>query len=193
LKGRLQFPPSERVFNIVDLKLNLSTPRIEIDYSGLSDGEHQFIQIFGTALLFSEPGTLFLFDEPESHFNPEWRTKFNLILNRLPNASRQEYVISTHSPFIVSGSRMGNVYKFTRTGAEIRIDPVKFETYGASFDDLLKKLFSIDSLIDQSARKELEEIIQEGNVEKMQAAVEDFAESKEKRRLYEALIRKEGA
>ena len=195
-KGALErppsVPPSDRVFNIFDLTLRLSEPAVEIDYSGLSDGEHQFIQVFGTALLFSAPGTLFLFDEPESHFNPEWRTKFNLILNRLPNASRQEYVISTHSPFIVSGSRMGNVYKFTRTGGDISCAPVTFETYGAAFDDLLKKLFSVNSLIDQSAREELEEIIKEGDVGKMQDAVEDFAESKEKRRLYEALIKKEG-
>jgi restriction system-associated AAA family ATPase len=196
-KGALErppsVPPSDRVFNIVDLKLNLSAPRIEIDYSGLSDGEHQFIQVFGTALLFCEPGTLFLFDEPESHFNPEWRTKFNLILNRRPNANHQEYVISTHSPYVVSGSRKGNVYKFTRTGGDVRCDPVTFETYGASFDDLLKQLFSITSLIDQSAREELEQIIKEGDIGKMQDAVEDFAESKEKRRLYEALIQKEEA
>ena len=86
---------------------------------------------------------------------------------------------------------MGNVYKFTRAGAETSVNPVDFETYGASFDDLLKKLFSINSLIDASAREELEEIIEEGDLDKMQDAVEDFAESKEKRRLYEAIIKRE--
>lgn len=194
-KGALErppsVPPSDRVFNIAELKLKLSSPEIEIDYSGLSDGEHQFIQVFGTALLFSEPGTLFLLDEPESHFNPEWRTKFNSTLNRLPNGNRQEYIISTHSPFIVSGSRQGNVYKFTRTGARVQCEPINFETYGASFDVLLKKLFSIDSLIDESARKDLEDIINRGDPAEMQKAVSDFAESREKRRLYEAIIRKE--
>ena len=184
-------PPSDRVFNVVDLKVNLSTPSIEIDYSGLSDGEHQFIQVFGTALLFSEPGTLFLFDEPESHFNPEWRTKFNLILNRLPNCGRQEYVISTHSPFVVSGSRQENVYKFTRSGGSVTCERVDFETYGAAFDVLLKRLYSVNSLIDQSAREDLEQIIKRGNVEEMKKAVEEFAESKEKRRLYEAIIQKD--
>jgi restriction system-associated AAA family ATPase len=184
-------PPSDRVFDIVDLKVNLSVPRIEIDYSGLSDGEHQFIQVFGTAMLFSDPGTLFLLDEPESHFNPEWRTKFNLILNALRNSSRQEYIISTHSPFIVSGSRKSNVYKFERDAAKIKFDPVDFETYGASFDVLLKKLFSVDSLIDQSAKQELQEIIIRGKVQEMKAAVGEFAESKEKRKLYEAIITKE--
>jgi type I restriction enzyme S subunit len=194
-KGALErppsVPPSDRVFDIVDLKLNLSVPPIEIDYSGLSDGEHQFIQVFGTAMLFSAPGTLFLLDEPESHFNPGWRTKFNLILKALPNATRQEYVISTHSPFIVSGSRKSNVYKFERNDAKITFAPVDFETYGASFDVLLKKLFSIDSLIDQSAKEELQEIIKRGKVQEMKTAVGEFAESKEKRKLYEAIITEE--
>ena len=184
-------PPSDRVFNVIDLKVKLSTPLIEIDYSGLSDGEHQFIQVFGTALLFSDPGTLFLFDEPESHFNPEWRTKFNLILNRLPNCGRQEYIISTHSPFVVSGSRQENVYKFNRSGGSVSFEPVDFETYGATFDVLLKKLYSVNSLIDQSARADLEQIIKRGNVQEMRKAVEEFAESKEKRRLYEAILQKD--
>ena len=26
-------------------------------------------------------GTLFLFDEPETHFNPDWRSKFVSIIN----------------------------------------------------------------------------------------------------------------
>lgn len=184
-------PPLDRIFNIVDVKLQLSEPEIEIDYSGLSDGEHQLVQVFGTALLFNEPGSLFLFDEPESHFNPEWRTKFNSILNGLPNARCHEYVISTHSPFVVSGSRRSNVYKFTRKGANVKCEPIGFETYGASFDFLLKKLFSVESLIDESARTELEAILKRGDKEEMEAAVDDFAESREKRRLYEALINKE--
>lgn len=194
-KGTLERPPSvppkDRIFNISDLKLNLSAPAITIDYSGLSDGEHQFIQVFGTVMLFNEPGSLFLFDEPESHFNPEWRTRFNVILNSLPNAKLHEFMISTHSPFLVSGSRGCNVFKFERKDANVGCKPVDFETYGASFDYLLNKLFGIESMIDQSARAELEEIIRGGNKEAMEIALGDFAESREKRRLYQALIEKE--
>lgn len=194
-KGTLERPPSvppkDRIFNISDLKLNLSTPSITIDYSGLSDGEHQFIQVVGTVLLFNQPGSLFLFDEPESHFNPEWRTRFNVILNSLPNAGLHEFMISTHSPFLVSGTRGCNVFKFERKDANVGCKPVDFETYGASFDYLLNKLFGIESMIDQSARAELEEIIRSGNKEAMESALGDFAESREKRRLYQALIEKE--
>jgi restriction system-associated AAA family ATPase len=194
-KGALErppsVPPSDRVFDIKHLKLRLSEPDMEIDYSGLSDGEHQFMQVFGTVLLFNAPGSLFLFDEPESHFNPEWRTKFNLILDRLPNADRQEYIISTHSPYLVSGAREWNVFKFVRAGSVVSFEPVKFETYGAPFDQLLKNLFSISTTIDESARAELQEIISRNREDEMKSAVDEFAESKEKRRLYEAILRKE--
>jgi type I restriction enzyme S subunit len=183
-------PPKDRLFDVAEVKVKLSAPEMTIDYSGLSDGEHQFIQVFGTVLLFSEPGTLFLLDEPESHFNPEWRTKFNNILNEIPNTSSHEFVISTHSPYIVSGSKGTNVFKFKRNGSEVECKPIDFETYGASFDTLLKKLFSIDSLIDESAREELQSIIESGDLGKMEEAAGDFAESREKRKLYEAIIKK---
>lgn len=193
--GTLERPPvvpsKDRLFDVAEVKVKLSTPNKVIDYSGLSDGEHQFIQVFGTVLLFNEPGSLFLLDEPESHFNPEWRTKFNNVLNGIPNADTHEFIISTHSPYIVSGSKGTNVYKFTRNGSEVECQQVDFETYGASFDVLLKKLFSIDSLIDESAREELETIVQSGDLEQMEEAVGDFAESREKRRLYEAIIKKQ--
>jgi ABC-type multidrug transport system ATPase subunit len=193
--GTLERPPvvapKDRLFDVADVKVKLSKPKKVIDYSGLSDGEHQFIQVFGTVLLFNQPGTLFLLDEPESHFNPEWRTKFNNILNGIQNASTHEFVISTHSPYIVSGSRGSNVYKFTRNGSEIDCKPIDFETYGASFDSLLKKLFSIDSLIDESAREEMQSILERSDLEEMEDAIEGFAESREKRRLYEAIIKKQ--
>jgi|GEM_PF-75811 len=194
-KGTLERPPvvapKDRLFDVSDVKVKLSNPKIAIDYSGLSDGEHQFIQVFGTVLLFSEPGTLFLLDEPESHFNPEWRTKFNSVLNEIPNASTHEFIISTHSPYLVSGSKGENVYKFTRKGGQIDCQRIDGETYGASFDSLLKKLFSIDSLIDVGARNEMEAILKRGDLEEMEEAVEGFAESKEKRKLYQAIIEKQ--
>ena len=182
-KGALErppsVPPSDRVFDIKNLKLRLSEPDIEIDYSGLSDGEHQFMQVFGTVLLFNAPGSLFLFDEPESHFNPEWRTKFNLILDRLPNADRHEYIISTHSPYLVS-ARDWNVFKFVRDGGVVSFEPVKFETYGAPFDQLLKSLFSINTTIDENAREKLQDVISRHGGVEMKSAVDEFAESKEK-------------
>ncbi len=42
----------------------------------LSDGEHQLLHSLGLCLLFRETNSLFLLDEPETHFNPDWRANF---------------------------------------------------------------------------------------------------------------------
>lgn len=43
----------------------------------LSDGEHQLLHSLGLCLLFRDTNSLFLLDEPETHFNPDWRANFD--------------------------------------------------------------------------------------------------------------------
>lgn len=68
--------------NIQLIKQNVSKP---IYYKSLSDGEHQYLHIIGGILLFEEDSTLFILDEPETHFNPQWRSKLISTLNYISN------------------------------------------------------------------------------------------------------------
>lgn len=187
----LEKPPSvpkeKKVFCIDQLKLILSEPKKEIDYIGISDGEHQFIHIFGAVKLFSEPNTLYLLDEPESHFNPNWRSYFIRILQDINKGVNNEFVISTHSPYVVSGCKKENVVKFFRQKDRISYKPPPKETFGNSFEFLLKELFDLDSFIDQNTRQRLKGIISRNDLNEMNQAVFDFAESREKRLLYQAI------
>ena len=149
----------DKVFIIDQLKLKISSPKKEIEYLSISDGEHQFLQIIGTMLLFNETNNLFLLDEPESHFNPKWRSHFVKILNEVSQDKEQEFVISTHSPYVVSGCRSENVIKFVREGENIVYSRPKRETFGNSFEALLRDLFEVDSFISQSTKIKLKEII----------------------------------
>lgn len=192
-EGLLERPPtvskSDKIFDIDRLKLKLTEPSKVIDYAGISDGEHQFIHLFGTVKLFDDPGTLFLLDEPETHFNPRWRREFVELLNGIPSTAKQEFVISTHSPYVVSGCRKENVFKFERKGDRAICHPVDFETYGSSFEYLLTRLFDLDSLISKQAFEEMRDVIKSKDLEKLEAAVNDFGESFEKRFLFEEIAR----
>jgi type I restriction enzyme, S subunit len=192
-EGLLERPPtvskSDKIFDIDRLKLKLTEPSKVIDYAGISDGEHQFIHIFGTIKLFDDSGTLFLLDEPETHFNPRWRREFVELLNGTSSTERQEFVISTHSPYVVSGCRKENVFKFERKGDRAFSHPVDFETYGSSFEYLLTKLFDLDSLISKQAFEEMRNVIKSKDLDKLKAAVNDFGESFEKRFLFEEIAR----
>lgn len=179
----------DKIFSINRLGLMLSDPPKKIDYAGISDGEHQFIHVLGTVKLFDEPGVLFLLDEPETHFNPRWRREFVQLLEEIPSTHSQEFVISTHSPFIVSGCRKENVFKFRRQAGFAICKPVDFETYGASFEFLLTQLFDMDALISESALEDLRHVMKSDNLQELESAINQFGESFEKRFLFEKIAK----
>jgi len=191
----LEQPPAvakeSKVFCVDQLKLKLSAPKTEIDYVGISDGEHQFINTIGTVMLFNEPNCLFLFDEPESHYNPLWRSQFIEILNKVSSSNDQEFVLSTHSPFVISGCRRENVLRFERKEDknDITCSRPKRETFGNTFERLLTDLFEVESSISTHSTDRIQKIIRTKNLKKMKEAALDIAESPQKRFLYEAILR----
>ena len=185
----LDRPPTvsrqDRIFLIDDVQLRLSTPDTVVGYTGLSDGEHQFVQVFGSLLLFDEPGTLFLLDEPETHFNPQWRRYFVDTLNKIETTKKQEIVISTHSPFVVSGCRRDGVFKFLRNGDSVAIDRCSLETFGSSYEVLLAELFNLNAMISEQAVVEMKKVLEKDDADEIVLDAAKFGESMEKRFLFE--------
>lgn len=190
-KGLLERAPTiskkDKVFSINDLRLVIARPEKEVDYSGISDGEHQFIHIFGTLMLFSEENCLYLLDEPESHFNPLWRAEFIKIMNGIDSTRYQDFVVSTHSPFLVSAAHSDNVIKFSRIDGIIHLESLEFQSYGSSFEYLLAKLFDLRTPISAQALDELKQVVKSDDINDLKLAISRFGESLEKRYLYQRL------
>jgi restriction system-associated AAA family ATPase len=112
----------------------------------LSDGEHQLLHSLGLCLLFRETNSLFLLDEPETHFNPDWRANFISRLRQcLPDAGDvgQEMLITTHTPFLISDSKPDKVLVFAKdktTGA-VSISHPDYNTLGASINKITMNTF----------------------------------------------------
>ena len=132
----------------------------QVTLDDLSDGEAQFIQVLATAKVFSDEQTLFLFDEPETHLNPSWRTYFHHYLSKALDT--QEYnsqvFVSTHSPFMISSLKKEDVLFFERDEhGKILMEPIGAQTYGSSFEVLIKKHFGLRSLISQTVVEAVKE------------------------------------
>ncbi len=196
-KGLLEKAPTisrkDKVFSVDDLRLLIKGPDKEIDYSGISDGEHQFIHIFGTLMLFSEVNCLYLLDEPESHFNPLWRAEFIKIMNGVRSTRYQDFVVSTHSPFLVSAAHSDNVIKFSRIDGIINPESLEFQSYGSSFEYLLAKLFDLRTPISAQALDELKKVAKSDDVNELKLAISRFGESLEKRFIYKRLAELESS
>ncbi|MCL1095914.1 AAA family ATPase [Shewanella kaireitica] len=160
-------------------------------FDDLSDGEAQLLQILATSALFSQQRTLLLLDEPETHLNPSWRTHFHRQLNKAiakqeENTSQPQVFLSTHSPFMVSSLRREDVMCFERLESNmIRMKPVENQTYGASFEVLIKEHFDLQSLISQTVVKDIKEHLPKDDTtaareESKQWIMENVGESMEK-------------
>lgn len=105
----------------------------------LSDGEHQLLHSLGLCLLFRETNSLFLLDEPETHFNPDWRANFITRLRQCLASTGnvgQEMLLTTHTPFVISDSKPDKVLLFNKDKASgaVSINQPDYNTLGASIN-----------------------------------------------------------
>ena len=187
LEGRPVLAKEDKVFRFDEIFIEISNPKKIIPYIGISDGEHQFLQILGACMIFDREDILFLLDEPETHFNPLWRTKFINILNDISEGRKQEFILTTHSPYIVSDCKGYRVFKFERNGEIVTFDPIGIETYGTSFDLILKKAFNIDSTISDEAKEEINNLIKDGTADQITDFLNDSGPSVERMGLIKKL------
>lgn len=127
----------------------------------LSDGEHQLIHSLGLCLLFRGTNSLFLLDEPETHFNPDWRANFISRLRQcLPGSGdfAQEMLITTHTPFLISDSKRDKVLVFVKDKAsgKVSIRHPDYNTLGASINKITMSTFGKRETIGGHAQALLE-------------------------------------
>lgn len=129
----------------------------------LSDGEHQLLHSLGLCLLFRDTNCLFLLDEPETHFNPDWRANFISQLRQcLPGNGDvgQEMLITTHTPFLISDSKPDKVLIFKKDKASgiVSISQPGYNTLGASINKITMSTFGKRETIGRHAQTLLEDL-----------------------------------
>lgn len=156
----------KRIMRFKDLEIDNGATTNEIYNKSLSDGEHQFLHAMGICLLFKNSSSLFLLDEPETHFNPDWRSLFistlRDCLEQKDDKVLSEFLITSHSPFIVSDCRKENVIVFEKQKGRdkrVKVSRPEFNTFGASVNLLTHKLFHKEETISEIANKRLQDVL----------------------------------
>lgn len=127
----------------------------------LSDGEHQLLHSLGLCLLFRNTNSLFLLDEPETHFNPDWRSNFITRLRQCFNGTddTHEMLVTTHAPFLISDSKKEKVLVFNKDkdSGTVSICNPDFNTLGASINRItMSEIFDKRETIGGRAQEILE-------------------------------------
>jgi len=153
-------PSDERIMRFKFVKFAKSDVPDAVQLKDLSDGEHQFLHSLGLCLLFKNTNSLFLLDEPETHFNPDWRSKF---ISRLRDCFKQaaenvqrEMLITTHTPFLISDSKPEQVLVFTKANGEVTVNRPGYNTLGASINKITLNTFGKKETIGGYAEQQMQ-------------------------------------
>jgi restriction system-associated AAA family ATPase len=154
------FAPEKKLFQISSINIRKNEIPYPISYKNLSDGEHQFIHIIGTLMMMKEESALFLFDEPETHFNPRWKYEYTETFKKVTSELKSQILLTTHDPVLISGLAKENVIVFNKPqeGIERTYKPEK-ELRGMGVDAILMSdIFGFDSTIDIATKEEIVEL-----------------------------------
>jgi restriction system-associated AAA family ATPase len=190
--SRLPEPQDEnKVFRFERVTFHAKGHTETVDYVSISDGEHQLAQMLGTFCMVSDRNVLFLLDEPESHFNPQWRVEFISKLRDFPtehgyrkdasDAAQQDCLLTTHAPFVASDTPRDQVFIFSKgNDGKVAAHHPEVETYGATFDAILEECFGVEPPISQVARNDIETLMQSTEPEVIKAGMQRLGHSVEK-------------
>lgn len=153
-------PSDERIMRFKFVKFNKTDVPTPVMLKDLSDGEHQFLHSLGLCLLFKNSNSLFLLDEPETHFNPDWRSKF---ISRLRDCFKntqdgveREMLITTHTPFLISDSKPEQVLVFTKENGVVEVKRPEYNTLGASINKITLNTFRKKETIGGYAQQQMD-------------------------------------
>ncbi len=198
--ARLPEPADEdKVFRFEQVKFISRIDNSAVDYVSLSDGEHQLCQLLGMLLMQEASGVMFLLDEPESHFNPQWRVKFISKVMGLPTntgkrsntavaAAEQECMLTTHAPFVPSDMSRERVFIFKKEGGKADVQNPSIQTFGNTFDSIVEECFGVVPPISQRSLAKINKMMESTDTEELKKTISEIGDTVHKALLIERLM-----
>jgi predicted ATPase len=161
----------------------------EIYYNDLSQGEKSILNIkyYIEKLVqqAEEDHFIILLDEPANELHPEWQKKFlNYLINSFKKRKQKfHFIITTHSPFILSDLPKENVVFLEKEKGEDGkcknvTNEIDIETFGANIHTLLSHgFFMKDGLMGEFAKGQINEAITKLNQTKLSEDDIQFCEN----------------
>jgi predicted ATP-binding protein involved in virulence len=166
--------------------------RMEVEKNGkrltvnqLSDGEKCLIALIGDLarrLAIANPASenplkgegIVLVDEIDLHLHPIWQRMIVPKLRRVfPNC---QFIISTHSPHIITHVRPENLYLLKQTDSGIEAEQPR-ESYGKNVDRILEDLMGLTTTRPDAVEADLKEVFQyisAGTLEKARKQIKEL-------------------
>lgn len=129
-----------------------------IKFKELSDGEKELITKTFPIFLANLRDTVILIDEPESSLHPNWQNEVIRLYRVLAQEQNLQFIISTHSPHIVSAVENKYIKILTKKNDEIVVTNTSALSYGKKVSKILIDIFHVKGLRTPKVEKKLSEL-----------------------------------
>ena len=153
---------------------------VALSYDGIteammSSGEEKFLylmaELYYSHIIHGEKydnikaPTLYVFDEAELGYHPEWQRKFIAYLLGFFNHYSQkeiQIIMTTHSPILLSDVAAQDTVLLEKRDGVTKLAKERKETFGTNIFELYKNSFFLrDGLMGEFATKEIEKIVED--------------------------------
>ena len=159
----------------------------------LSDGELMWLARIGLILMAQNhcgENTLFLYDEPDVHFNDDWSrdfVRFVYAMCSMDGTSGNEFLVATHSDLILTDAMRSQIHLFENpTGSRTEVKELEISTLAAGRDSISKQVFKASS-IGGFASDTIKELMAETDPEQLAQAISKIGPGYQRFRLQEQL------
>lgn len=191
------------IIYFIDLyqKTIISKPYIYFVWQKLSSGQKAFLNLFSRFFSIKEDiqkeTLLFIIDEGELGFHPEWQRKYLYILTEvLPKIfpkKRIQLILTSHSPFLVSDLPKESIIFLSKDeNGECKVSQLHEhkDTFGANIHTLFTDSFFMkEGLTGKFSEQRINELIAYFNDEPFESGLFKDKTSEEKKQIAQKLIR----
>lgn len=114
-------------------------------FLGWSTGHKIVLQVIASLTAYTEPRSLVLLDEPESHLHPPLLAALMHAVRQLLRQQDAFGVIATHSPVVLQETLGRHVWIIRREGAITDVSSPSIETFGENVGTLTEHVFGLTS------------------------------------------------
>ncbi len=159
----------------------------------LSDGELMWLGGIGLILMAQNhcgENTLFLYDEPDVHFNDDWSrdfVRFVYSMCSMDGKSGNEFLVATHSDLILTDAMRSQIHLFENpTGSKTEVKDLEISTFAAGRDSISRQVFKA-SAIGGFASDSVKTYMEEKDPDKLKDAISKVGPGYQRFRLQEQL------
>jgi predicted ATPase len=143
--GPLLADPSFKDTTIPNILTESRADSIENGFMSWSTGHKIVLHVVSFLVAYTEPKSLVLFDEPESHLHPPLLAALMHSVRKILQENDAFAVISTHSPVVVQETMSRHVHVIRRQGDLTKIFSASIQTFGENIGTLTSEIFDLKS------------------------------------------------